>query len=307
MIEPKDKIGEYCTCNEPTFSHIISEINNNNNGTFIRRRIIEAIERRTNSKVIAYTAAFDNPLSGISGQDIIPYEDMLTSIGNTETISLILHSPGGDPNAAEKIIKMTRNYCENFKIIIPNSAKSAATLISLGADEIMMGHLSELGPIDPQITYKLPNGQWVMRPGQSIIDSFQQVKEEIDAAGKMSQAYIPILNNVDIALLDYCKKAKILSTDLAKSLLETYMLKDDPTKAKNIAENLSNANIHLSHGRVIDRCEAESMGLNVKYIPKEEDLWKLIWELHCRTTMALSNSKAVKMFETFSNILVQNG
>lgn len=306
MNEQMDKASEYYACNEPTFSHIITELNQHNNGTFIRRKIIAEIERITNSKVIVYTAAFDNPMSSISGKDIIPYEDMLASVGNTESISLILHSPGGDPNSAEKIIKMTRNYCENFKVIVPNSAKSAATLIALGSDKIMMGHLSELGPIDPQITYKLPNGQWVMRPGQSIIDSFTEVKKEIDAQGKMSQAYIPIINNIDIALLDYCKKASIRSKDLAKTLLQTYMLKDNQSKAEQIAENLADANIHLSHGRVIDRNEAKSMGLDVEFVEKEDELWKFIWELHCRTTMALTGSKAVKIFETIDNVLVQN-
>jgi ClpP class serine protease len=307
LHESDDKINEYCACSGPTFSHIIKELNQNNNGINRRRKIIEAIEEKTGSKVIVYTASFDNPMSSISGNDIIPYEDMLASIGNTKSISLILHSPGGDPNSAEKIIKMTRNYCDNFRVIVPNSAKSAATLIALGSDEIMMGHLSELGPIDPQITYKLPNGQWVMRPGQSIIDSFMQIKKEIEEAGKMSQAYIPILNNIDIALLDYCKKASVRSKELAQKLLGTYMLKDNNDKAKQIAENLANANIHLSHARVIDRNEAKDMGLNIKFIEKEDDLWKLIWELHCWTIMALSGSKAVKIFETATSLLVQGG
>lgn len=297
---------EHYICAEPTFSHIIRELNVNVSGAQTRRRIIQAIENRINSKVISYTAAFENPLSGISSKDIMPYEDMLTSIGNVESIALIMHSPGGDPNAAEKIIKMTRSYCENFKFIVPNSAKSAATLISLGADEILMGHLSELGPIDPQITYRLPNGQWVMRPGQSIIDSFQKIKEDIDRSNRLSQAYIPILNNIDIALLDYAEKQRERSGELAKSLLQKYMLKDDLNKASEIATYLADANKHLSHGKLIDRTEALALGLNVTFLDKESDLWKLIWELHCRTTMAVNSGKSIKVIETSTHTLSEN-
>lgn len=297
----------YDMYNKASFSSIMEQINKVNNGTYARRKIIEAIEKRLGSRVIVYTAEFDNPMSGINRKDIIPYEEMLSSIGNVDTISLIMHSMGGDFNTAEKIIKMTRNYCKTFKFIVPNVAKSAATLIGLGSDEIMMGYLSELGPIDPQVTYKLPNGQWSMSSGQSIIDSFKKIKSEIDGLGRLSKADMHILNNFDITLVDYAEKESLRSRQLAQKLLETYMLKEDKDKAKSISEYLADANKHLSHNKIIDREEAEELGLKITYINKEDSLWKLIWELHCRTIVTLKDSKAVKIFETATNMVAQNG
>ena len=66
-------------------------------------------------------------------------------------LDLLLQSPGGDIDKAENIVYMCRNRFSSFRVIVPESAKSAATLIALAADSIIMGYTSELGPIDPQI------------------------------------------------------------------------------------------------------------------------------------------------------------
>lgn len=301
-----DETKNYNIYNKKTLSNTIEETNKTIR-TNSRKKIIESIEEKLESKVIVYTSTFNNPMCGINQSDIIPYENMLSSIGNVNCISLIMHSIGGDFNTAEKIIKMTRNYCKTFKFIVPNLAKSAATLVALGADEILMGYLSELGPIDPQIAYILPNGQWVMRPGQCIIDSFKKMKSKIDGLGKLSQADIHILNNVDITLIDYAEKETARSRELAQKLLENYMLKEKPDKARSISEYLADANKHLSHNKMIDREEAKKLGLKITYVNKEDDLWKLIWELHCRTIKALKTSGSIKIFETATNMFVQNG
>jgi ClpP class serine protease len=98
--------------------------------------------------------------------DDIPYfEEMLHEIPYSSLICLILFSDGGALDTADNIIKLVRNTTKDkqFKVIIPERAKSAATLICLGSDEIIMGDTSELGPIDPLIPVYTPNGM-VYRP-----------------------------------------------------------------------------------------------------------------------------------------------
>jgi len=63
----------------------------------------------------------------------------------------MINSPGGNADVAEKMIRMCRQRFQTFNIIVPDYAKSAATMIALGSDKIMMGYLAELGPIDPQL------------------------------------------------------------------------------------------------------------------------------------------------------------
>lgn len=289
---------------QPAFTKILEEIQNVHFGKITRQEIIKAIESKTGRCLLCYTSIFNHPMAHINREDILPIEDVLRSIGNCEKLDLMIHSPGGDPNAAEKIIKSCRSYAKEFRVIVPNSAKSAATLIALGADEIVMGHVSELGPIDPQITYRLPNNQIVNHPAQSIIDAFYKIKRETEK--KLLPAYIPILNNIDIALLDYCEKATIRAKELAEIWLSKHMLKDEPDKAKRIAEILSDARTHLSHERIIDRDEASNLGLKIKKIDKDDEIWMLIWELYCRSEYYLKTQKKIKLIESSKSSMSQN-
>jgi ClpP class serine protease len=65
-----------------------------------------------------------------------------------EKIALIVDSPGGEAKAAHQIARLIRKRCEGFVGIVPEYAKSAATLLLLGSDKIIMGKNAELGPLD---------------------------------------------------------------------------------------------------------------------------------------------------------------
>ncbi len=76
--------------------------------------------------------------------DIYSKEDKLDFI-------LILDSSGGEIGPAYVISKILKTYSKSLKIIVPRWAKSAATLICLAANEIIMTDIAELGPLDPQV------------------------------------------------------------------------------------------------------------------------------------------------------------
>ena len=62
----------------------------------------------------------------------------------------MLHSPGGDGETAVRITRAAQARCKELTVIVPDMAKSAATLLAVGAHYILMGPASDLGPIDPQ-------------------------------------------------------------------------------------------------------------------------------------------------------------
>lgn len=64
---------------------------------------------------------------------------------------LIIESPGGQAESAYRIACFLRQCCGGFVAIVPAYAKSAATLLALGADQIIMCPDAELGPLDVQI------------------------------------------------------------------------------------------------------------------------------------------------------------
>src|SRR5262249_47582598 len=77
--------------------------------------------------------------------------EAVSSLNKAADILMVLVSDGGKIEPAYLISKTCKRLAKSkFVVSIPRRAKSAATLIALGASEIHMGFLSELGPIDPQ-------------------------------------------------------------------------------------------------------------------------------------------------------------
>jgi hypothetical protein len=185
---------------------------------------------------------------------------------------------------------------------VPEYAKSAATLIALAADIILMGYASELGPIDPQIVITTPEGRSVQRPARSFLDGLEDIKKKVKEDGELSPVYYPPLSQLDPALLDYCNKAIKRSREFAVKWLKEHMLRDSPDKAEKIADRLLDVNTYLLHGIVIDHTEAEKIGLAVEFLPADNALWKAIWYLYCiyQADIKATRGETAKFFESGS-------
>jgi|GEM_PF-771572 len=236
-----------------------------------RQSILKHLEKTNpHTKFIVYISG------SIDYFDAVQFYDVLRSCEPVEKICLIIDSPGGDPDAAYKIVSLLRQYCKKLIAVVPFTAKSAATLITLGTDEIQMGSSSELGPIDPQI--KLPkSGQG---PAQAIRDCIDYVSEKIktsDDPKLMSMILYPIIDKLDPWLVGRFERSVKAAKQYAHSLLSNGMLKGSSCETiDKIVEKLSEG--YFSHSYVIDRNEASSLGLNVSFIDNE--YWDLIWDLY---------------------------
>ncbi len=264
---------------------------------YARQDIISQIEKVTGRRLIVYITNMRHPMGFVNRDDIAPFADLLQKINNSDDLDLIIQSPGGDIDIAEKIIYMCRDNSKSFRVIIPESAKSAATLIALGADSIVMGYTSELGPIDPQITVTSENGREMRRPAQSFLDGLEDIKRTVKKEGTLSPVYFPLLEHLDPALIDYCNKSIERSKTFAIKWLKKYMFKHDHKKAAEVAGKLANTKKYLSHGTVIDIQEAtKELGLNVEILQKESELWQIIWRLYCDYLVKMP--QYLKIFES---------
>jgi ATP-dependent protease ClpP protease subunit len=248
-----------------------------------RQSLIRAIEQRTGRRLIAYVGA---PGTSIASMDIPPFVDILHDVEAGSDLDLLLHTPGGDVDQAERIVLLCRKRVGSgaFRVVVPDSAKSAGTLIAIAADTIVMGEPSELGPIDPQVTITTANGEPMHRPAQSFLDGLEEIISS--AEDELPAAYFPLLDKLDPALIDFCRKALLRSEQFAETFLTRYMLKDDPAKARAVAHELNDVKRHLSHGAVIDATRAIDMGLNVDLLPHDDDLWQAYWRLYCEMRLA---------------------
>jgi hypothetical protein len=238
-------------------------------------------------------------LGEINLADAAPIGSMLDAIGMCENLDLMLNSPGGSGEMAEKLIEMCRAHCRReFRVVVPNFAKSAATMIALGADTIVMGYLSELGPIDPQYTILVGHAEQLVS-GQSFLrayDAAQAKVKEAMAAGDSPVGYLQSLSasTMEPAFIEHCRRGIDFSRDIAKKFLPKYQLRakhkgEKVTKAKmdslarDAAENLLSENIRFSHGRLIGAEEArDDVGLNVELLDRCDPYWEAYWELYVR-------------------------
>ena len=255
--------------------------------------VVEAGERH----LIAYLSG---PAGGeVNLADAAPIGSMLDAIGTCENLDLMINSPGGSGEMAEKLIEMCRAHCRReFRVIVPNYAKSAATMVALGADMIVMGYLSELGPIDPQYTISVGN-VIQMVSGQSFIQAYETAQEKVReavAVGESPVGYLQSLSasTMEPAFIEHCRRGVSFSQDIAAKFLPKYQLKAKykgeglrpkqlRDRAEEAAQNLLSANIRFSHGRLIGAEEARNeVGLNVELLERDDPVWEAYWELYVR-------------------------
>jgi hypothetical protein len=250
-------------------------------------------------------------LTGPGGGDInladaAPIGSMLDAIGMCENLDLMLNSPGGSGEMAEKVIEMCRAHCRHeFRVVVPNFAKSAATMIALGADTILMGYLSELGPIDPQYRLVIGNAEQMVS-GQSCLQAYevaQQKVKETMATGDSPVGYLQSLSSstMEPAFIEHCRRGIDFSRDIAEKFLPRYQLKAkyrgqriSKTRmralARQAAENLVSANKRFSHGRLIGPEEArDEVGLNVELLDRCDRHWETYWELYVRAEVYMQS------------------
>lgn len=167
-------------------------------------------------------------------------------------VLLFILSPGGSIEPAYQVSTLCKAYAKaKFITVVPRRAKSAATLIAIGADQIHMGPLSQLGPIDPQL-----GGL----PALGVVEAIRriaQLAQENPGSSEMFSKYLKLALTVE--QIGYCERIGKSAVQYATRLLGTKpSLKGKEAK---IATELVYE--YMDHGFVIDLVEAQKhLGTN---------------------------------------------
>ena len=234
--------------------------------------LIERLEQLRDSKVLVYFS-----YAPLDDNIIIPLYKQLKEIGHTKKIDLFLHSYGGAVDTPYKVVTLIREFCDEFAVIVPFVAKSAASMLVLGADEVIMGPISELGPIDALV--KHPVYQDTLVPVQAIWHCLDYLQRSIiNSPDPEVASFIvtPLLNKLDPWLIGDYEKTIKASRQYAETLLSRYMLKDDIDRVQDVSKALTEG--YYSHGYPIAHREAKELGLKVTEAHGE--LWDVIWDLY---------------------------
>jgi hypothetical protein len=187
----------------------------------------------------------------------------------TPGLALMIDSPGGDGLAAERIVNACRAYSgtHEYWAIVPGRAKSAATIICMGASKIMMVPSSELGPVDPQIIRREAN-VWRQFSAYSLVSGYDRLfASGVRTKGHL-EPFLQQLQKFDVRDINHYRDLIKLSEDIAIKILKSGMIrkKSKTQIRKDIGIFLDPSKGTISHGRSINHAEAGTCGLNIELL-----------------------------------------
>lgn len=251
-----------------------------------RKALIEQIEQARDSRVVVYVTGDRPPATAQIGDDAVrPLYAHLREIGHVEKLDLFIYSRGGAIDVPWRIVTALRQTAKEWRILVPFRANSAATLIALGADQIVLGRQGELGPIDPimsiQRTLPQPGGPPVMQQeNMSVEDIMAYTKFIHERAGlsdqeALSNALSKLTDRLDAVGLGNVYRTHLHIRDVALRMLQSHKKPVSEREMATIIETL--AEKVYAHGHAIGLTEAKAIGLPV--VAADEALDDLMWKL----------------------------
>ncbi len=266
-----------------------------------QKALIEKIEEIRQSRVLVYITGDRQPFPASIDEDVVrPMYDHLLALEKLEPrrnkrkkLDLFLYSRGGDVSVPWRLVSMFRQFCDELNVLIPYKAYSAATMISIGADKIVMGRKAELGPIDPTLVRFDPLNP--ASPPQEIsvedvLSYISFIKERANVNDQAALAHLVGMLSSSLAplTLGQINRQNSHIRLVARKMLTSHSDKVDEEKLVAIVEALTEKLYY--HGHAIGRTEAKEIGLPVE--EASADLEAALWKLfeHYENELELRNA-----------------
>jgi hypothetical protein len=247
-----------------------------------RRDLILEIERLRESRVVTYVLSDRQGAAAQIADDAVrPLYDHLRAMGKCERLDLFLYSIGGLTEVPWRIVSMIREYADEFSVLISYRAMSAATMVAIGADHIVMGPKGELGPIDPQLGFTRDrDGQTPVQEQIAVEDIMSYLRLLREKVGLSDQAALAapiavLAEKLDPVVLGIANRAHSHIRLVARKLLASRKNPFDEQVTGLIIETLAEKT--YQHGHAIGRHEARAIGLDV--VNPDDDLEAAMWSL----------------------------
>ena len=271
-----------------------------------RRTLIQQIEVARESRVITYITGDRQPITAQVADDALrPLYEQLREIGHVPRIDLFIYSRGGAIDVPWRVVNAMRRYSDEWNVLVPYRANSAATLIALGADFIVLGPQAELGPIDPQLNVARP-GSATQEP-VSVEDVMAYVRFVQKVAGLSEQSALTaslakLTDRLDAVVLGNVYRTHSHIRDVARRIL---LSRKSPPNEETLAAIVKTlAEEVYAHGHAIGIKDAHDIGLPVKAADAALDglMWSLLgeYETHMKLREPLDAATVVAADDFYS-------
>lgn len=207
-------------------------------------------------------------------------EELIWDASPAEDLHMMLDSPGGDGETAVRLVRSAQARCNELSVIVPDQAKSAGTILAMGAHNILMGPTSDLGPVDPQFQVG-DRGNLVA--AKDIIASVAAAESAIAKNPDSYPLHAALLSDVSALMVQQARSAIDRTADL---VLEALLACPGRTEgeAKDLLEKIKKPLIDLpkNHGAVVNAELAKSCGLPVSNLDPQSNHWHQIWRLYAK-------------------------
>ncbi|NQX11879.1 ATP-dependent Clp protease proteolytic subunit [Microbacteriaceae bacterium VKM Ac-2855] len=235
-----------------------------------RQTIIRAYEELTGARLIVLIDQIFSP-------GVTLLEELLMDASRDQPLHLLLSSPGGDGEVAVRLVRSMQARCSQLTIIVPDMAKSAGTIMCLGANQILMAPASDLGPVDPQFQH---NGRLV--GAKEIQNAVARAEERVAAEPASFPLYSGLLADVTMVMVEQARSAMARSYSLIDEAIECSGL--DSSARAALVEKVKGPLIDEAHyhGATVGPEAARNLGLPVTIVDPTSDQWQHIWALWTR-------------------------
>lgn len=247
---------------------------------------IQKVEKYLGGRaLVTFFTSFDGSAE-IDSEDCDMLQSVLQHIDLTNGLALMINSPGGDGLAAERIVNTCRTYSgtHDYWAIVPGRAKSAASIVCMGASQIYMAASSELGPIDPQIIRREGN-TWRQFSAYGLVSGYDKLFTSAVRSKGNLEPFIQQLQKFDVRDINQFRDLIRLSEDIAIKILKSGIMFGQSTNTikRKIGVFLDPKQGTINHSRSINHLDAKACGLSVEELDVHSEMWIAMYELYART------------------------
>jgi hypothetical protein len=206
---------------------------------------------------------------------VIVFEELVHDADPEQDLHLLLDTPGGDGETAIRIVRSAQARCRELTVIVPNQAKSAGTILLMGAHHVLMGPTSDLGPVDPQ--FPTEKGLY---SAKDLIAAVEHAEQALAANPESYPLQVSLLADFTAVMVEQARSALGRSEDLVREALRS-----NPDRSQEVCDQLAAGlkerliDVPKDHGAVFSAADAEGVGLPVIHADPGADQWRRIWEL----------------------------
>jgi hypothetical protein len=239
---------------------------------------IDQLETLRGSRVLVYYGDANR----IDDADVEILYDALWRIGRTERLDFVLHTRGGSVNVARQIALLLHEFTDHLAVLVPYRAWSAGTIVCLAAQQLLLGPLAQLGPIDPIIASvgETVQGSPAYLSSEDI-RTFRHMAEKwfgMTTPEQQTQVFAALVQRIFPTTLTSFYRSDRQIRKIGRELLRYQLPGVDNEGLDQIIEHLVTG--IDAHDYRITRSEARDLGLCVEYPASDEAalMWGILRE-----------------------------